>query len=473
MANMRPEQNKMPTLAADIRNKNFDEVALGYTPEMARAEAARCLHCKHQPCVNGCPVQVPIPQFIEKIAAGDFRAAYQLLTTANALPAVCGRVCPQEKQCEAKCVRRNGGKAVAIGNLERFAADQYLAQAIPAVEKPRPNGKKIAVVGSGPSSLACAGDLARLGYGVTIFEALHQAGGVLSYGIPAFRLPKKIVAQEIARLTALGVEIQTNIVIGKTLFLDELLEELGFSAVFLGTGAGLPRFPGIPGEDLAGVFAANEYLTRINLMQAQLATSDTPLLRAQRVAVIGGGNVAMDAARCAKRLGAEQVSIVYRRSAEEMPARAEEVQHAKEEGIVFHLLRSPVRILDDGNGRACGVECAQMALGEADADGRRQVAPIAGAYEHIAADAVIFAIGTSPNPILCDATEGLSCDRRGCLRVQAETMETTKKGVYAGGDAVTGAATVILAMGAGKKAAAAIHQALSAADAEKMRQQKK
>lgn len=456
MANRNPEKIKMPEQAPDIRNKNFSEVALGYTAEMAMEEASRCLNCKHKPCVGGCPVNVRIPEFIEKVAAGDFPAAYQIITSTNALPAVCGRVCPQESQCEAKCVRGIQGEAVAIGRLERFVADWYMQHCDEMPEKPAANGKKVAVIGSGPSSLACAGDLAKQGYAVTIFEAFHKAGGVLVYGIPEFRLPKAIVQKEIDKLSALGVEIMTNMVIGKVLSIDEIIEDMGFDAVFIGTGAGLPSFMGIPGEALVGVYSANEYLTRINLMKAYLPASDTPIRRSKAVAVVGGGNVAMDAARCAKRMGAEHVYIVYRRSEAEMPARLEEVHHAKEEGIEFHLLRNPVRILDDGKGQVCGIECLKMELGEPDASGRRSPVPVEGSNYVIDVDTVVMSIGTSPNPLIRSTTKGLETNRKGCLVVNEETNQTTRDAVYAGGDAVTGAATVILAMGAGKKAAAAI-----------------
>ena len=428
MANMSLEKIKMPEQKPDVRNKNFEEVALGYTAEMAVEEAQRCLNCKHKPCVSGCPVNVRIPEFIAEVAKGDFMAAYRVITSTNALPAVCGRVCPQESQCESKCVRGMKGEAVAIG--------------------------------SGPSSLACAGDLAKAGYEVTIFEAFHKAGGVLVYGIPEFRLPKAIVQKEIDKLSALGVNIMTNMVIGKVLSVDEIIEDMGFNAVFIGTGAGLPSFMNIPGEALVGVYSANEYLTRINLMKAYLSEYDTPIRKSKAVAVVGGGNVAMDAARCAKRLGAEKVYIVYRRSEKEMPARLEEIHHAKEEGIEFHLLRNPVRILDDGNGQACGIECLKMELGEPDASGRRSPVPVEGSNYVIDVDTVVMSIGTSPNPLIRSTTKGLETNRKGCLVVNEETNQTTREGVYAGGDAVTGAATVILAMGAGKKAAEAIDRYL-------------
>lgn len=457
MANMSLEKIKMPEQAPNVRNKNFEEVAMGYTPEMAMEEATRCLNCKHKPCVNGCPVNVRIPEFIEQVAKGDFLAAYKIITSTNALPAVCGRVCPQESQCEEQCVRGIKGEAVGIGRLERFVADWYMENCNEKPEKPIPNGKKVAVIGSGPSSLACAGDLAKLGYAVTIFEAFHTAGGVLVYGIPQFRLPKEIVQKEIDKLSALGVEIMTNMVIGKVLSIDEIIEDMGFDAVFIGTGAGLPSFMGIPGEALVGVYSANEYLTRINLMKSYLPEYDTPIRKSKSVAIVGGGNVAMDAARCAKRMGAEHVYIVYRRSEKEMPARLEEIHHAKEEGITFHLLTNPVKILGDDNGQVCGIECLKMELGEPDASGRRSPVPVEGSNYVIDVDTVVMSIGTSPNPLIRSTTKGLETNRKGCLVVNEETNQTTREGVYAGGDAVTGAATVILAMGAGKKAAEGIH----------------
>ena len=457
MANMSLEKIKMPEQAPDIRNKNFEEVAMGYTPEMAMDEATRCLNCKHKPCVNGCPVNVRIPEFIEQVAKGDFLAAYKIITSTNALPAVCGRVCPQESQCEEQCVRGIKGEAVGIGRLERFVADWYMENCDEKPEKPIPNGKKVAVIGSGPSSLACAGDLAKLGYAVTIFEAFHTAGGVLVYGIPQFRLPKEIVQKEIDKLSALGVEIMTNMVIGKVLSVDEIIEDMGFDAVFIGTGAGLPSFMGIPGEALVGVYSANEYLTRINLMKSYLPEYDTPIRKSKSVAIVGGGNVAMDAARCAKRMGAKHVYIVYRRSEKEMPARLEEIHHAKEEGIEFHLLTNPVKIIGEDNGQVCGIECLKMELGEPDASGRRSPVPVEGSNYVIDVDTVVMSIGTSPNPLIRSTTKGLETNRKGCLVVNEQTNQTSRKGVYAGGDAVTGAATVILAMGAGKKAAEGIH----------------
>lgn len=444
----------MPHQDAKVRAHNYDEVALGYTPEMAVEEAKRCLNCKHKPCVSGCPVHVPIPGFIEQVASGNFEKAYEILTSANALPAVCGRVCPQETQCESKCVRGIKGESVGIGRLERFVADWYMQNCETHVRKPQSNGHKVAVVGGGPAGLTCAGDLAKLGYQVTIFEAFHTAGGVLMYGIPEFRLPKRIVSKEIDNLKALGVDIETNMVIGKILSVDELFD-MGYEAVFIGSGAGLPRFMGIEGEGLVGVYSANEYLTRVNLMKAYLDEYDTPIKDSRRVAVVGGGNVAMDAARSALRLGAEKVYIVYRRSMEEIPARAEEVQHAQEEGVEFQLLRNPVRILGDENGNVTGIECVEMELGEPDASGRRSPVEKTGSNFALDVDTVIMAIGTSPNPLIRSTTKGLETNRRGCLVVD-ESMMTSREGVYAGGDAVTGAATVILAMGAGKTAAESI-----------------
>ena len=459
MANLSLKKNEMPSQKPEERSKNFKEVALGYTAEQAVDEAQRCLSCKNKPCVSGCPVNIHIPAFIEKMAGGDFEGAYQVIAQTSALPAVCGRVCPQESQCEKYCVRGKKGEPVAIGRLERFAADWHNAHSAGAPEKPAPNGHRVAVIGSGPSGLTCAGDLARLGYEVTVFEALHTAGGVLVYGIPEFRLPKAIVQKEIDGLKAMGVRIETNMVIGRALSIDELLEE-GFEAVFIGSGAGLPRFMNIPGENLKGVYSANEFLTRVNLMKAYLPGSDTPVQRARRVAVVGGGNVAMDAARCAKRLGAEEVYIVYRRSEKELPARAEEVEHAKEEGIVFKLLNNPTRILGDENGGVRGMECLEMELGEPDASGRRRPVEKAGSEFVLDVDCVIMAIGTSPNPLIKSTTQGLDTHRWGGVIVNEETGLTSRPNVYAGGDAVTGAATVILAMGAGKTAARAIHEQL-------------
>lgn len=458
MPNMSMQKTPMPEQAPEVRNKNFDEVTLGYTPDMAMLEAQRCLQCKHRPCMKGCPVAVRIPEFIAKVAQGDFLAAYEIITSTNALPAVCGRVCPQENQCERECVRGIKGESVAIGRLERFVADYFMENGSAAPKRAEPNGIKVAVIGAGPAGLSCAGDLARRGFEVTIYEAIHKAGGVLVYGIPEFRLPKAIVQREIDNLGALGVKIETDMVIGRSLSLDEL-EEMGYKAVFVGSGAGLPRFMGIEGEGLLGVYSANEFLTRINLMKAYKDEYDTPIIRSRSVAVIGGGNVAMDAARCAKRLGAEKVYIVYRRGEEEIPARAEEIHHAREEGIEFQMLSAPTRILGDDKGWVRGMECVKMRLGEPDASGRRSPVEIPSSQYEMEVDSVIMAIGTSPNPLIRSTTEGLQADRRGCLIVNEE-MATTKPGVYAGGDAVTGAATVILAMGAGKKAAESIAKLL-------------
>lgn len=455
MPNM--QLTKTPAKEQDpkVRAKNFKEVSSCYTEEEALNEAQRCLNCKNKPCVSGCPVGVRIPEFIEKIREGCISEAYDIIKTTNGLPAVCGRVCPQESQCESKCVRGIKGEPVGIGRLERFCAD-YMADKASAPEKPQPNGHRVAIVGSGPSGLSCASDLAKLGYEVTVFEAFHTAGGVLMYGIPEFRLPKATVQREIDGLKALGVKVETDMVIGKILSVDELFED-GFEAVFIGTGAGLPNFMGIPGESLVGVFSANEYLTRTNLMKAYLEDYDTPIAKSSKVAVVGGGNVAMDAARSALRLGADKVYIVYRRSADEMPARREEVHHAGEEGIEFKYLTNPTEILDDGNGRVKGLKCVKMELTEPDQSGRRGVRPIENSEFEIEADAVIMAIGTSPNPLIRSTTPGLETNRRGCFIVD-ENMLTSREGVYAGGDAVTGAATVILAMGAGKQAAKAIDE---------------
>ncbi|CDD53021.1 sulfide dehydrogenase (Flavoprotein) subunit SudA [Ruminococcus sp. CAG:379] len=444
----------MPEQKPEVRARNFQEVTLGYSKAMAMEEASRCLNCKNKPCVSGCPVGVRIPEFIACVAAGDFDKAYDIITSTNGLPAVCGRVCPQEHQCEGKCVRGIKGEPVGIGRLERFVADYKMEQGNTKVEVPASNGHKVAVVGAGPSGLTCAGDLARLGYQVTVFEAFHVAGGVLMYGIPEFRLPKAIVQKEIKTLKALGVNIMTDMVIGKVLSVDELLED-GYEAIFIGSGAGLPRFMGIEGEALVGVCSANEYLTRINLMKGYLEEYDTPVIKSKRVAVVGGGNVAMDAARSAMRMGAEHVYIVYRRSEEEMPARKEEVHHAKEEGIEFLNLNNPVKIIGDENGRVCAMECIRMELGEPDESGRRSPIPVEGSNYNLEVDTVIMSIGTSPNPLIRTTTSGLEANKRGCLIVD-EAMCTTKEGVYAGGDAVTGAATVILAMGAGKTAAQSI-----------------
>ena len=459
--NNQPKKTPMPEQDPQIRATNFDEVALGYTAEMAVSEAQRCLNCKTRPCVEGCPVNVRIPDFIAKIREGEFEAAYQIISGTNALPAVCGRVCPQENQCESRCVRAIKGESVGIGRLERFAADYHRTQVAAQTAEPIiRNGHRVAVVGSGPAGLTCAGDLNRLGYEVTVFEAFHTAGGVLMYGIPEFRLPKAIVQKEIDALSQAGVDVQTNMVIGKVLSIDELIQQ-GYEAVFVGSGAGLPSFLGIPGEGLLGVLSANEFLTRINLMKAYRPEYDTPVQHARRVAVVGGGNVAMDAARCAKRLGAEEVFVVYRRGEAEMPARLEEIHHAKEEGIEFRFLTAPVAVHGNEDGFVTGLECVSMELGEPDASGRRRPQEISGSNHTIAVDMVIAAIGNSPNPLIRTTTPGLETNRRGCLIVNEETLQTTREGIYAGGDAVTGAATVILAMGAGKKAAASIHDYLS------------
>ncbi len=456
MANMSLKRNEMPVQAPEKRSKNFSEVALGYSEEAAIDEAKRCLQCKNKPCTGGCPVKIDIPAFIAKVAEGDFEGAYEVISRSSSLPAVCGRVCPQETQCESKCVRGIKGEPVAIGRLERFVADWHNAHQTEDPEKVKTNGHKVAVVGSGPSGLACAGDLVKLGYEVTVFEALHVAGGVLVYGIPQFRLPKEIVSKEIDGLKALGVEVCTDTVIGKTLTVDELMEEYGYEAVFIGSGAGLPRFMNIPGENLKAVYSANEFLTRINLMKAYKEGSHTPVFRGKKVVVVGGGNVAMDAARCARRLGAE-VAIVYRRSEKELPARLEEVEHAKEEGIVFHMLTNPVEITGDENKFVSGMLCQKMQFTEPDAKGRMGVAPVENSEFSLEADCVIMAIGTSPNPLIKSTTEGLETQKFGGI-VADEKGQTSRKGVFAGGDAVTGAATVILAMGAGKTAAAAIDE---------------
>lgn len=458
MPNMRLTKNPMPSQEADVRNKNFLEVALGYTEEAAIDEAQRCLNCKNKPCVSGCPVKIHIPEFIAEVAKGDFNKAYEIISKSSSLPAVCGRVCPQESQCESKCVRGIKGEAVAIGRLERFVADWHNAQENVVINKPVSNGHKVAIVGSGPSGLTCAGDLAKKGYEVTVFEALHVAGGVLVYGIPEFRLPKSIVQKEIDTLKALGVKIETNMVIGKVLSIDELMAKYGFEAVFIGSGAGLPRFMNIKGENLNGVFSANEFLTRINLMKAYKEDSSTPVYRAKKVCVVGGGNVAMDAARCAKRLGSD-VTIVYRRTEAELPARREEVEHAMEEGIKFQMLTNPVEILGDETGWVCGMHCNEMELGEPDEKGRRRPMPKEGAMCTLDCDAVIMSIGTSPNPLIKSTTEGLEVNPHGGIIVNEDGL-TSRAAVYAGGDAVTGAATVILAMGAGKVAAKAIAEAI-------------
>ena len=458
MPNMNPKKNPMPAQEPDVRNKNFLEVALGYNEETAVDEAQRCLNCKNKPCVTGCPVQINIPEFIAHVANGEFEQAYEVISRSSSLPAVCGRVCPQETQCEGKCVRGIKGESVGIGRLERFVADWHNAHSdSSSAAKPQSNGHKIAVIGSGPSGLTCAGDLAKKGYEVTVFEALHLAGGVLVYGIPEFRLPKAIVQREIDGLAALGVKFDTNMVIGKVLSIDELMSEYGFEAVFIGSGAGLPRFMNIPGENLKGVYSANEFLTRVNLMKAYKDGSTTPIKNSKKVAVVGGGNVAMDAARCAKRLGADEVYIVYRRSEQELPARREEVEHAKEEGIVFKLLSNPVEILSDENKFVGGMKCVEMELGEPDESGRRRPQVKANSEFVIDVDCVIMAIGTSPNPLIKSTTKGLETQKWGGI-IADETGLTSREGVFAGGDAVTGAATVILAMGAGKNAAAAIDE---------------
>ena len=462
MPNMSLNKVAMPEQEPNVRNKNFEEVTLGYTEEMAKEEAQRCLNCKHKPCIGGCPVMVKIPEFIALVAEGKFEEAYNKIQETSSLPAVCGRVCPQETQCEKFCVRGIKGEPVAIGRLERFVADWYMKNVSAKTEKPQPNGKKIAVVGAGPSGLTCAGDLAKLGYEVTVFEAFHTPGGVLVYGIPEFRLPKDIVAAEVDKLRDLGVNIMTNMVIGKVLSVDELLNEEGYDAVFIGTGAGLPSFMKIDGESLNGVYSANEFLTRINLMKAyKFPEYDTPIYVGKNVVVVGGGNVAMDAARSAKRLGAENVYIVYRRSEEEMPARNEEIHHAKEEEIEFKLLNNPVKINGDENGWVKSVTCVKMELGEPDASGRRRPVPVEGSEFDIDADVVVVAIGQTPNPLIKNKTPDLETNKWGCIVAKEETGATSKTGVYAGGDVVTGAATVILAMGAGKTAAASIDEYLS------------
>ncbi len=467
--NMNLKKNPMPSQDPQVRAHNFKEVALGYDEAAALDEAARCLDCKNMPCVEGCPVKIHIPQFIEKVCEGDFEAAYKIISESSSLPAVCGRVCPQETQCEQYCVRGIKGEPVGIGRLERFVADWHNSFDNANIDTPEQNGHRVAVVGSGPAGLTCAGDLAKKGYSVTVFEALHTAGGVLVYGIPEFRLPKKIVAKEIETLKKLGVKIETNMIIGKTLTVDELFD-MGYEAIFIGSGAGLPRFMGIEGESLKGVYSANEFLTRSNLMKAYESNSSTPIMNAKKVAVVGGGNVAMDAARTALRLGAEKVYIVYRRSLDELPARKEEVEHAIEEGIEFKLLNNPTRILgyenpddkrDPKNGFVTGMECIKMDLGEPDDSGRRRPVEVEGSEFILDVDSVIISIGTSPNPLIKSTTDGLEVNKYGGIIVTEETGETTKENVYAGGDAVTGAATVILAMGAGKTAAAAIDKKLS------------
>ncbi len=457
MPNMTPNKCPMPVQEADVRNKNFSEVALGYTYEMAVEEAKRCLNCKNKPCVSGCPVQIDIPAFVGKVAAEDIEGAYAVLHAQSSLPAVCGRVCPQESQCEGKCIRGIKAESVGIGRLERFVADYHREHSSEKPAMPKQNGHKVAVIGSGPSGLTAAGDLAKLGYKVTVYEALHVAGGVLSYGIPEFRLPKAIVQNEVDGLKALGVDVETNVVVGKTLTIDEIFED-GAEAVFIGSGAGLPRFMNIPGESLNGVYSANEFLTRINLMKAYKEGSDTPVMHAKRVAVVGGGNVAMDAARSAKRLGADEVYIVYRRGMQELPARKEEVEHAEEEGIIFKTLCNPTEVLGDEKGYVCGMKCVEMTLGEPDASGRRRPVVKENSEFTLDIDCMIMSIGTSPNPLIRSTTPGLETNSHGCIVTNGDDGLTTRPAVYAGGDAVTGAATVILAMGAGKQAAKAIDE---------------
>ncbi len=455
--NMDPKKCPMPVQDPMIRRNNFEEVALGYTYEMAVNEAKRCLNCKNKPCRSACPVQIDIPAFIERVADEDMEGAYKIISQSSSLPAVCGRVCPQEKQCESKCVRGIKGESVGIGRLERFVADWHREHCKEAPEMPVQNGHKVAIIGAGPSGLTAAGDLAKLGYKVTVYEALHLAGGVLVYGIPEFRLPKIIVQKEIDNLKAIGVDVETNMVIGKVLTIDELFE-MGNEAVYIGSGAGLPRFMNIPGESLKGVYSANEYLTRINLMKAYLPDSKTPIKHSKKVAVVGGGNVAMDAARSAKRMGADEVYIVYRRGMEELPARKEEVEHAEEEGIIFKTLTNPVEVLGNEAGEVCGMKCVEMELGEPDASGRRRPVTKENSEFILNVDTMIMAIGTSPNPLIRSTTPGLETNTKGCIVTDGDNGLTTREGVYAGGDAVTGAATVILAMGAGKAAAKAIDE---------------
>ncbi len=459
--NMSQVKVSMPEQIPGVRITNFEEVTLGYTAAMAMEEANRCLDCKNRPCVAGCPVNVPIPEFIGKVAAENFEGAYQEIVNENALPAICGRVCPQESQCEGRCVRGIKGEPVAIGRLERFVADYHMTNTKPAGRKAETNGKKVAVVGSGPAGITCAGELIKNGYEVTVFEALHKAGGVLSYGIPEFRLPKQLVAQEIKNVEDLGVKIETNVIIGRSITIDELMTD-GYQAVFVGSGAGLPSFLNIPGENLLGVYSANEFLTRVNLMKGyRFPDIPTPIKVGKRVAVVGAGNVAMDAARTAKRLGAEEVSVVYRRSEEEAPARLEELHHAKEEGIIFRFLNNPAAVIGDEQGYVKGLEIIRQELGEPDASGRRRPVPVADSNYILDVETVIIAIGQSPNPLIRQTTPGLDCEKWGGIIVDEKTMETSKENVYAGGDTVTGAATVILAMGAGKCAAQAIHSKLS------------
>ena len=458
MPNMDPKKCPMPSQEPNVRNKNFKEVALGYTEEMAVNEAKRCLQCKNHPCRSGCPVEIDIPGFIKHVAEGDFEAAYNVIAQSSALPAVCGRVCPQEHQCEGKCVRGIKGEAVGIGRLERFVADWYRNNVHTKPAAPAPNGHKVAVIGAGPSGLTVAGDLAKLGYKVTVYEALHVAGGVLMYGIPEFRLPKDIVQHEVEGLKELGVDIETNMVIGKVLTIDELMNDYGFEAVYVASGAGLPRFMGIPGESLKGVYSANEFLTRSNLMKAYLPTSKTPIRTGKKVAVVGGGNVAMDAARSALRLGAETVYIVYRRGMAELPARKEEVEHAEEEGIIFKTLCNPVEIHANDEGFVKSITCIEMELGEPDASGRRRPIEKKGSEFELDVDTVIMSLGTSPNPLIRSTTPGLETNKHGCIVTEGDEGKTSREGVYAGGDAVTGAATVIKAMGAGKAAAKAMDE---------------
>ena len=457
MANMSMEKCPMPSQEPNIRKRNFDEVATGYTYEMAIEEAKRCLNCKNKPCQSKCPVAIDIPAFIERLANEDIKGAYEVISRSSALPAVCGRVCPQETQCESVCVRGIKGESVAIGRLERFVADYCRTHFEDETAPCEKNGHKVAIIGAGPSGLTAAGDLAKMGYDVTVFEALHTAGGVLVYGIPQFRLPKEIVKEEIKKLSKMGVKILTNMVIGKIITVDELFED-GFEAVYIASGAGLPRFMNIKGEGLNGVYSANEYLTRVNLMKAYLPDSKTPIKKSERVAVVGGGNVAMDAARSAMRLGAQEVYIVYRRGMDELPARNEEIEHAIEEGIIFKTLTNPVEIMDDGNGNVCGMKCVHMELGEEDASGRRRPVEKRDSLFEIELDTVIMSIGTSPNPLIRKTTPGLDTNKHGCIITKGDSGETTREGVFAGGDAVTGAATVILAMGAGKSAAQAIDE---------------